>query len=181
MTSAHHHHTKYSLHPPPQSSQNDFRLPSLKDLNFQYRSPQNGAPGPPQQSPILEPPPQQQEPSSAPRHIPTWSRSTQNLPSSSAHQQHTPPLSAGVHELAQSKVEYPSKHENGGYVHPGLPLSAQVIPSSMNAGVSRNGDPAPHSPVQTKRPRATPSNMAQSRDVRAPHVNCLCFFFCCRH
>lgn len=173
MTSAHHHHNKYSLPPPPQSSQNDFlRLPSLKDLNFQYASPTNGARTQPQ---APEPAPQQQEHSAIPRHV-AWGRSTQNSSSnpsanSHPHQQHTPPLSAGAHEMSAAKVEYPSKHENGGYVHPGVPLSAQVtpVPGSVNIGNLRNEEP-PHSPNQPKRSRPI-STMGASRDVRTSHVS----------
>ncbi|KIM40529.1 hypothetical protein M413DRAFT_445974 [Hebeloma cylindrosporum] len=159
MTSAH----RYSL-----PSQNEsVRLPSLKDLNFQYRS------QPPQDSPNTQ---QDHAPPPA-RHPSSWGRSNQNPPPSNPsisslqshpHQQHTPPLSAGAHENVVPKVEYPSKHENGGYAHPGLPLSAQVtqVPGSVNTG--RNED-SPHSPNNSKRARTTTNMGSSSRDVRASH------------
>jgi hypothetical protein len=159
MTSAH----RYP--PPPPNSQNDFRLPSLKDLNF-YRP--SGA------QPAL-PPSQQQElanvqPEQTPhptRHPVAWNRSAYQpaqLATPSAHQQHTP---AG-HEVPP-KVEYTPKHENTGYAHPGVPLSVQ--PNSVTTSATivppRNED-ASHSSNLPKRQRTAPS--AASRDTRASHV-----------
>ncbi|PPQ90808.1 hypothetical protein CVT25_012128 [Psilocybe cyanescens] len=154
MASTHQHHSRYSLPTVPQNSQNDFRLPSLKDLNFQYRSP-SGTSQPPSQTELAA---QQQD---HPRHPAAWGRSapptnpsTTSVQSHPHQQQHTPPLSAG-HE-ATPKVEYPSKHENGGYAHPGMPLSAQmasVPPPSVNITSLRNEDVphSPHQPTQVKR------------------------------
>jgi hypothetical protein len=163
MTSAH----RYP--PPPPNSQNDFRLPSLKDLNF-YRP--SGA------QPAL-PPSQQQEPGNLQpeqpahptRHQVNWSRSAYQpaqLATPAAHQQYTP---AG-HEVSP-KLEYTPKHENNGYAHPGVPLSVQAnsVTHSANMVPPRNEDTS-HSPNQPKRQRTAPS--AASRDTRAPHVP---FFF----
>ena len=156
MTSAH----RYP--PPPPNSQNDFRLPSLKDLNF-YRP--SGA------QPAL-PPSQQQEPGNlqpdqAPhptRHTGNWNRSAYQpaqLATPAAHQQYTP----ASHEVSP-KVEYSPKQENNGYAHPGVPLSVQAT-NSASMVPPRNED-ASHSPSQPKRQRTAPS--AASRDTRAPHV-----------
>lgn len=174
MTSAH----RYSL-----PSQNEsFRLPSLKDLNFQYRSPNGAAPQP--QPPQDSPNAQQDHPLPT-RHASSWGRSSQNPPPSNPsisslqshpHQQHTPPLSAGAHENVVPKVEYPSKHENGGYAHPGLPLSAQVtpVPGSVNTGRSEDSS---HSANNSKRARTTTNMSTSSRDVRASHVTFEVYFF----
>ncbi|KAH9481597.1 GATA zinc finger domain-containing protein 10 [Psilocybe cubensis] len=172
MASAHQHHSRYSLPTVPQSSQSDFRLPSLKDLNFQYRSP-SGTSQPPPPTELV---PQQQD---HPRHQTTsWGRSVQPTNPSAAsvqshphQQQHTPPLSAG-HE-ATPKVEYPSKHENGGYAHPGIPLSAQTqpAPASVNITNLRNED-IPHSPIQptqaTKRRNLTETIAARDSHYAPP-------------
>jgi len=164
MTSTHQHHSRYALHPPPQNSQNEVRLPSLRDLDFKYQPLPNS-----QQS---KPPQTQQEhqPATTSRHPAAWGRTgQQSVPSTAPapHQQHTPPLSAG-HEIP-AKVEYPSKHDNGGYAHPGIPLSAQAtpLPGSVSIG-SHRGQENPHSPNQPK--RRTSNNMSASRDVRESHV-----------
>ncbi|KAF9522317.1 hypothetical protein CPB83DRAFT_899754 [Crepidotus variabilis] len=168
MTSAH-------RYPPPQtSSQNDFRLPSLKDLNFAYRPPVSGPQPalPPTQSTELGVI-QQEHPQTTSRHPAAWGRTAMNgsatAPSSvaGAHQQHASSQSAG-HDVP-SKVDYASKHENGGYAHPGIPLSAQAtpVPGSVN---TRNENA--HSPNQPKRQRTSSStNMPPSRDVRPVHPN----------
>ncbi|CAA7267053.1 unnamed protein product [Cyclocybe aegerita] len=154
MASAHQHH-RYALPPP---NQNDFRLPSLKDLNFTYQSP-TGQPDQQQQ--------QQQDHQQQQRQHPAWSRAppAQQQPPPAPHQQHTPPLSAG-HDVA-TKVDY-SKHENGGYAHPGIPLSAQATPVPVNIGAPRSEDIAP-SPSQPKRSRNASANMGAPREVRASH------------
>lgn len=84
---------RYTL-PPPQ----DFRLPSLKDLNFQYRS---------------RPPAPVEDPQDIPptRHVHQWARAPPTT------QQPSPPLSAGE--------QYASKHDQGGYLTPGMPMSVQ--------------------------------------------------------
>ncbi|KAF8905062.1 hypothetical protein CPB84DRAFT_636067 [Gymnopilus junonius] len=169
MTSAHQHHPRYSLHPPPQNSQSDFRLPSLKDLNFQYRSPNGTAPAP-QPVPSADLAPAQQDHPSNSRHVSAWSRPNPPSNPPPTHQQLTPPLSAG-HENTL-KVEYPSKHENGGYVHPGMPLSAQItsVQGSVNMGNQQRTEEPPHSPNQAKRPRNSSSHVAQSREPRSSHA-----------
>lgn len=157
-----HHHSRYTA--PQQSSQNERRLPSIKDLNFQYRSPQGSS--------VTQPELPTQEYPATPRHSSAWS--SRSVPISSQavqqhhHQQHTPPLSAG-HDVPKDQ-DYPSKQENGGYVHPGIPLSAQVapLPGAVNIGNPR-GDDSPHSPNQLKRSRTT-SNVPVPRDIRQSHV-----------
>ena len=150
-----HHHSRYTA--PQQSSQNERRLPSIKDLNFQYRSPQGSS--------LTQPEPPTQD---TPRH-PAWASRISNQ------QQHTPPLSAG-HDV-QKEQDYPSKQENGGYVHPGIPLSAQVAP--LPGAVNTRSDDSPHSPNQLKRSRTASSNVPVPRDIRQSHVisNFLPIFF----
>jgi hypothetical protein len=155
MTSTH-HHSRYTA--PQQSSQNERRLPSIKDLNFQYRSPQGN---------VTQPELPSQEYPTTPRHSAWPSRS---VPTQQVHQQqHTPPLSAG-HDVPK-ELEYPSKQENGGYVHPGIPLSAQVtiLPGAVNIGNPRTDD-SHHSPNQLKRSRTASSNVSVPRDIRQSHV-----------
>ena len=146
--------------------QNERRLPSIKDLNFQYRSPQGGF----TQSEL----PTQEYPT-PPRHPSTWPTRNQPVSTQSLqqhhHQQHTPPLSAG-HDVPK-ETEYPSKQENGGYVHPGLPLSAQLtpLPGAVNIGHPRTDDP----PNQLKRSRTAPTNVPVPRDIRPSHVTSIFF------
>ena len=161
MTSAHHHHSRYTA--TPQTSQNERRLPSIKDLNFQYRSPQGSV------VTQTELPPTQEYPTT-PRHSSAWGSrnpppSAQSLPQHHQ-QQHTPPLSAG-HDVPK-ELEYPSKQENGGYVHPGIPLSAQVAP--LPGAVNTRSDDPPHSPNQLKRSRTASTNVSVPRDIRQSHV-----------
>ena len=158
-----HHHSRYTA--PQQNSQNERRLPSIKDLNFQYRSPQGG---------VAQPePPIQEYPATTPRHSSAWGARSVPISNQAVQQhhqqQHTPPLSAGLD--APKEVEYPSKQENGGYVHPGIPLSAQVapLPGAVNIGNTRNDD-SPHSPNQLKRSRTASTNVPVPRDIRQSHV-----------
>lgn len=163
MTSA---HQRYAL---PPMSQNQ-RLPSIKDLNFPYRSPNGSAPV----VQATELPPAPQEHPSNSRHVSNWARSNPppNPPppvvQSHPHQQLTPPLSAG-HENT-IKVDYSSKHENGGYSHPGIPLSAQATPvqASVSLGGQQRAEEVPRSPNQPKRPRNS-SNNGQPREQRQSH------------
>ena len=166
MTSTHSRFTA-----PQQISQNERRLPSIKDLNFQYRSPQGN---------LTHTELPQQEYPPTPRHSSAWGpRSIPNPPVSAQpiqqhhQQQHTPPLSAG-HDVAK-ELEYPSKQENGGYVHPGLPLSAQVtpLPGAVNIGNPR-GDDSPHSPNHLKRHRTASTNVPVPRDIRPSQHVILC-------
>ena len=165
MTSAH----RYPQHPP-----NPPKLPSLRDLNF-YRPSGGQAALPPSQQPeqpVLQP----EQPPQPNRHQVAWSRSPANPYASSssaaaAAHQYAPQLSSG-HEVTP-KVEFPQKHENTGYAHPGMPLSAQTNPvlGSVNSGPSR-ADDASHSPNQPKKQRTAPTTA--SRDARGSHVR----FFC---
>jgi hypothetical protein len=176
MASAHHaaQQPRYSL-PPPPNAHNEFRLPSLKDLNFQYRPPlqQEASPAPNSAGSVEHNSASQEH---SPRHGQPWGRSNppSSVPSVMPTQQHphpqqTPPLSAG-HELSAPKVEYTSKQDNGGYLTPGIPLSAQLtpVPGSVNIGPGTRGDD-PHS--HSKRVRTSSGSMTIPRDVRPSHVS----------
>lgn len=148
------HHSRYTA--PQQNSQNERRLPSIKDLNFQYRSPQGGL--------VVQPDQQSQD---SPRHSSAWPPRSVPIPVQQHHQQqHTPPLSAG-HDV-QKEIDYPSKQENGGYVHPGIPLSAQVAP--LPGAVNTRTEDSPNSPNQLKRSRTVSTNVPVPRDIRQSHV-----------
>jgi hypothetical protein len=179
MASAHHlsaqQSTRYqTTHT--NSRDDPVRLPSLKDLNFDYqRGHRHQDPTAPQESSINT-----QE--NSVRHPQTWGRSHSTQSSSPMpahqqhhqlhpHQQHTPPLSAG-HESVPPKIEYASKTDSGGFMTPGIPLSAQTVPvpGSVNIGLTRSDD---SSQGQSKRSRRGSTNMGASRDVRTSHVTLL--------
>jgi hypothetical protein len=154
MTSAHRHP------PPPPNSQSDFRLPSLKDLNF-YR-PSGGQPA--LQLPETSIAQQEQPPSQPARHPATWSRSTPNP--------YPPPPAQPPYPDVPTKVEYSSS--NIAYA---IPFSAQpnAVPVAMQP---RREQPMshPHSPNLPKRQRtASSSSGAATRDGRPSHV-CASFF-----
>ncbi|TFK74151.1 hypothetical protein BDN72DRAFT_886516 [Pluteus cervinus] len=202
MASAHHaaQHSRYAL-PPPPGSNSDFRLPSLKDLNFSYRPLQSSQdiPAGHNSSSTLEPSPNaSQEP--LPRHSQTWSRSSQSSSLLGAstpapqhhsqqhqhpyqhqhqqhhqpqtpHQQHTPPLSAGP-EMSASRVDYSPKHDNAGYMTPAIPMSAQVTPVPASVSLGTRGDETSHTQHgQAKRARTSSQNMNTSREVRPVHTS----------
>lgn len=177
MASAH-HTQRYAL--PPPNANNDFRLPSLKDLNFQYRPPppsQQESPPVVVQSPQLDPVASQDH---SPRHGPAaWGRpnpSSSSVPAQMPHphhhqHQHSPPLPA-PHEAQTPKViEYSSKHDNGGYLTPGMPLSAQItpVPGAVNIGPGTRGDDMahPHNSLKRAHPGST---VNVPRDGRPSHV-----------
>ena len=152
MTSAHRHP------PPPPNSQSDFRLPSLKDLNF-YRP--SGV-QPALQLPETSIPQQEQPPSQPARHPATWSRSAPNP--------YPPPPAHDV----PTKVEYPSS--NIAYA---IPFSAQSNSVPVNMQPRREQQPMSHShsPNLPKRQRtASSSSTAATRDGRSSHV-CASFFW----
>lgn len=189
MASTHHAAAQHSRYPliTSANTRDEFRLPSLKDLNFQYQprgpssheSPQHPSAGPIDTSLNGQ--------DNAPRHVQSWNRANVQPQSPPAmpmhhqhqhqhqqqhpHQQHTPPLSAG-HEPPSSKVEYTSKQDNGGFLTPGMPLSAQStpVPGSLNIGPGTRSDEGAHGPSQAKRRRSS-ANMGTPRDVRTPHVS----------
>ena len=125
----------------------DFRLPSLKELNFGHRDWKHAS-STSSSSSALEPQQfqqqqQQQPPPAQPADI---SRQWNSRPTSMV-QQHTPPLSAG-HDAV--------KRDSAGYVHPGLPLSVQIQQTET-----------PRSPAQPKRSRQSSSTTnTVNRDVR---------------
>ncbi|KAF8623659.1 hypothetical protein AX17_007358 [Amanita inopinata Kibby_2008] len=161
---------------------NDFRLPSLKDLNFPYRPLQDDQQQHQQQQQQQQQhqqqhqqPQQHQQQQQQQQQQQPWSssRSTATAmpppPPSHQHQQHTPPLSAG-HDLAVPK------HENGAYIHhPSMSMSAQVTPIQQAAvplaSSARVVDEFSHSPNQAKRARV-PSQTINStpRVIRTPHT-----------
>lgn len=172
MASAHH-----QRYPPSHSNPRDdsVRLPSLKDLNFDYQRGHRHQDSP--TTTLDSSIPQSQDQS--PRHPQSWGRSHPTQSSSPMpphqqhhqlhpHQQHTPPLSAG-HESLPPKIEYASKADNGGFMTPGIPLSAQTVPvpGSVNIGLPRTDDQSQNQP---KRSRRNSTNMGASRDIRTPHV-----------
>ena len=169
MAAAHHaaprQQHQYSIPPPPPpaSLMNDaLRLPSIKDLQFSFERPrtegsQNSSGNGTQTMTEISVSASQDRSRS---HSQSWSRSVQPTPP--AHppqQQHTPPLSAGVEPKSS---DYPTRHDSGGYLTPGLPLSAQTtpLPGSVSVGPAvRNDDK-----------RSRPSPIVASRDSRPNHV-----------
>ncbi|KAJ7031415.1 hypothetical protein C8F04DRAFT_1111153 [Mycena alexandri] len=119
--------SRYTL-PPPQ----DFRLPSLKDLNFQYRS---------------RPPPQDDTPQDnipPARHVNQWAR-TQQQPS--------PPLSAAE--------QYASKHDQGGYLTPGVPMSLQQQQQPQQQSRSTEPkQPRPSARSSSRQSQASPAHLS---------------------
>ncbi|GLB40279.1 putative zinc finger binding to DNA consensus sequence [AT]GATA[AG] [Lyophyllum shimeji] len=178
MASSTHHYPPQNRYPSHTVQQNqrvdDLRLPSIKDLNFRYDTRrQDGSPQNPNSSiaPV--------ETVNSQENAVRWSRS--NIPPQSPtpiathhhhhaqhhqQQQHTPPLSAG-HEAPQPKTQYASKPDHGGFLTPGVPLSAQSTPvaGSVNTGPGTRGDEVP----QSKRRRSS-GNMSAPRDARSPHA-----------
>ena len=159
MASSAHHPAQQLARYPPAAHQNsrdeDLRLPSIKDLNFHHYSRRQ-----PQDTSQISPADHQDN---AARNVPSWSRSSQSQ-SSPMHpyqQQHTPPLSAG-HDTS------PPKLDNGGFLTPGLPLSAQStpVPGSVTIGPGARNEDVPHH----KRQRRTSDTMNPPRDGRSPHV-----------
>ncbi|EPQ52789.1 hypothetical protein GLOTRDRAFT_140412 [Gloeophyllum trabeum ATCC 11539] len=158
--------SSYSLPPPPSNTNmhnSDFRLPSLKDLNFQYRSPQDGSGQPPPSASnhgqYDHPPP---APSSS-RHEPgSWGRpGSTNQP---------PPPSSSGHEQSAKSVDYPhSKHE--GYVTPGIPLSAQTTPGP--GAINSTHPPQREDPahIPHKRPRSDSAVSSNISPGRSPHAS----------
>ena len=153
MTSTYQPPHSYS-HPPPQSNMSDnVRLPSLKDLNFQYRSPGS------QESPPLAngPPPPSEHPRS--RHDSgSWVRPPQSINGASVPAPHETPKS---HLYAAQKAET-------AYMTPGIPVSQQTGSNVSGANgippASRGDAPSQNS----KRPRS-PAVSASSG--RSPHVS----------
>ncbi|KAE9405216.1 hypothetical protein BT96DRAFT_361647 [Gymnopus androsaceus JB14] len=156
---------QYSIPPPPPPSNvfnDELRLPSIKDLAFKYERPrqepsQNSGAAPQPASEFLVS--SSQERTRAPSQ--SWGRPTPAaITTHHPQQQHTPPtppLSAG-HELS-------SRHDSGGYLTPGMPLSAQTtpLPGSVSTGPAiRNDD------VQNKRPRPSSRDSRQNHVVYAP-------------
>ncbi|KAF5372778.1 hypothetical protein D9615_010134 [Tricholomella constricta] len=183
MASSTHHqsaqHSRYSLSIPQNSRDEAVRLPSIKDLNFQYSRRHGSHDGSPHNlNPTIAPVDtsihsqensarwsrsnvQPQSPSPMPAHLQQHHHQHQHQ---HQHQQHTPPLSAG-HE--QPKNDYSSKPDNSGFLTPGMPLSAQStpVPGSVTIGPGTRGDEAP----QSKRRRSS-GNMGAPRDARSPHA-----------
>lgn len=132
-SSAHHSHP---------TMQSDFRLPSLKDLNFQYRPPlsstaQDTAPPPP--SGPVQPDHPGPNPNHNARH--EWPRSAHPPPHPThmLSSQHTSPVPGPHDHASRHEVAYPPTH-------------SQQPPPPVPTGSLRD-DPASHS---LKRPRSSP-------------------------
>ncbi|KAJ3844827.1 hypothetical protein F5878DRAFT_38007 [Lentinula raphanica] len=176
------HQYSIPLPPPPSGPSNDeLRLPSIKDLAFKYERPRQEVlqtvatiPQPPPPSEFIVS--SNQERSRI--HSQPWSRShpvpSVPPPITTHHlqQQHTPPLSAGHDPSSAKSVEYSPRHDTGGYLTPGMPLSAQMTPlagSVSTSSVVRGDD---HLQMQNKRPRTsslTPIG-GPPRESRPSHV-----------
>ncbi|KAJ7592907.1 hypothetical protein C8J56DRAFT_485034 [Mycena floridula] len=146
-------------YPPPND---DRRLPSIKDLNFHYRSPHaqepNGSVGAIVDSPVQDRHQQQWSRAPAPPVVqPVHSQQVQHHHHHPQQQQHTP--------SAAHVVDYAPKHDSAGYLTPGIPLSAQVTPIPGSVTTGTRGDEV------SKRPRTTSSNsMNAAREVRPIHT-----------
>ncbi|EMD33898.1 hypothetical protein CERSUDRAFT_117427 [Gelatoporia subvermispora B] len=158
MASAHHSYSHQHATQQPNIQTNDFRLPSIKDLNFQYRSPPNQTNQPlsngASQSEHTRPPP--------PRHDSSWARPS----SSSAAPANGQPA---PHEQSKARQYYPPKSD-AQYATPGVPLSQQNpsgtgAPNGSNAGPAR-GDAPP--PAPSKRPRS-PVNQSPAQSPHTPY------------
>ncbi|KAF5391558.1 hypothetical protein D9757_002511 [Collybiopsis confluens] len=171
MAAAHHAAPRqphqYSIPPPPPPAglMNDaLRLPSIKDLQFSFERPRtegqqhHSTNGVQNASEISVSASQER---SRP-HSQSWGRSAQHSSAAHPQQQHTPPLSG----LEPKSGEYSTRHNGGGgYLTPGLPLSAQTtpLPGSVSVGPAIRNDDLHH-----KRPR--PSPIVPPRDSRPSHV-----------
>ncbi|KZT01417.1 uncharacterized protein LAESUDRAFT_484345 [Laetiporus sulphureus 93-53] len=144
MASAHQPQHSYS-HPPPPMLQNDVRLPSLKDLNFQYRPP-------PSQDAQSAPNGNTAPDHSRPRHDSTnWGRA--NAGASMPPPQHQTNGSA-PHE--SPKTQYLQQPE-GHYASPSMPAHQQggagmAGPNGSGPGMPR-GD-APQNPMKRPHPES---------------------------
>ncbi|KZT29738.1 hypothetical protein NEOLEDRAFT_1238515 [Neolentinus lepideus HHB14362 ss-1] len=169
MASAH-HLPSYSLPPPPPNmhpSSSDFRLPSLKDLNFQYRSPQDGSGPPP-------------APPGAPSNHAQYDHPPPPVPPASRHDQgswprpvslNQPQPSSNAHEQPPKPVEYPhSKHE-GGYLTPGVPLSVQTTPApgAINSTHAPPREDPAHIPHKRPRSDSAVSSISPGRSPHTPY------------
>ncbi|KAK0480087.1 hypothetical protein IW261DRAFT_1476042 [Armillaria novae-zelandiae] len=120
------------------------------------------------------------------RHVEQWRRANAHAsisPASTHHpepqQQHTPPLSASHEQSAHKIMEYshpPPRHEHGGYVAPGMPLSGQMAqapaPMASSSGTVRGGDDLSHMHSHHKRPRTSSSSSVDvPRDARPPPMS----------
>ncbi|KAK7463377.1 hypothetical protein VKT23_006732 [Stygiomarasmius scandens] len=158
----------YSL--PPPGYNDSVRLPSIKDLELRYDRPRQdplpSQPPPPHPSqPLPEYASSVQERSA--RHPQHWARPIHHSVPPSAlpahqHLQHNPPLSAG-HEIPSRPDEYPSKHDNGGYVTPG-PASLQVNPVPISAPPIRSDE---HSHLRANK-RARTTSLTPTVPTREP-------------
>jgi len=154
-SSTHQQQARYPPVPHQNSRDEDLRLPSIKDLNFHHYSRRQ-----PQDASQISPADHQDN---ATRNVPSWPRPNQSQsPMHPYQQQHTPPLSAG-HDTS------PPKLDNGGFLTPGMPLSAQStpVPGSITIGPGARNEDAHH----PKRQRRTSDTVNPPRDGRSPHVS----------
>lgn len=162
MSSAHQQHPvhPYSLPPPPPppSMQSEVKLPSLKDLNFQYRSPQSAQDPPPSSSAASTSSDHGSQTFSSRRE---WSRpasSATSVNQSISHTQHSPQFSP--HE--QKAAPY------SGYAPDSSHYNAPVVHAPHPPNVGQNTREESHHP--TKRPRSS-SNAISTSPAHSPHVS----------
>ncbi|KAL0579288.1 hypothetical protein V5O48_002686 [Marasmius crinis-equi] len=171
MAAAHHAAQRgpYSLPTTHSSTNDDLRLPSIKDLQFNYPRRQQGHSQPNEPPPGYEhghPPPQDRV-NRLPQHWPRQPQPPHTIPypaqapppQSNIHPPHpqqniSPPPPSQPHEAPPKPADYPPRYENNGYATPGLPLSAQTtpVPGSVNSGPAVRSEEY-HPQVHNKRAR----------------------------
>lgn len=158
MASAHHpaQAPRYSLPPMPNAT-NDFRLPSLKDLNFQYRSPGQGQDIPP--APMTNGSPQAEHVGSSQSH------SGRHDPTSWARPSPTTPVSASMPPQHQHQAQHhqthphANQHTNQQHSHSNSHQLSPPTPSGgHDHGIAR--------PIEYSAPR--PENGLHSHQLAPP-------------
>ena len=175
------HQNSYSLPPPPQT-QSEFKLPSLKDLNFSYRSPVSGGP-----SSVQDPPaPSANASASSEYASPTyqhtrrgWSRSSSTSVStpSSVHQslhspqqpQHPQYLSQHPQQHHQSLPRHVSYPYGPDSTHP-PPPPPQMPPPQSSHHLSAGPNPRDEAHQSNKRPRSGSTSIS-TPSTHSPHVS----------
>ncbi|OCH84918.1 hypothetical protein OBBRIDRAFT_821715 [Obba rivulosa] len=137
---------------------NDFRLPSIKDLNFQYRSPQNQG-GAPLSNGVGQPEHARAPPA---RHDSSWARSSSSS-AAPANGQSMP------HEQPKAR-QYPPQKSEAQYATPGVPLSQQNspamgAPNGSNAGPTRGDAPSTAPPKRAR----SPVNQSPAQSPHTPY------------
>lgn len=158
MTSTYQPPHSYSHPPPPPNNMSDnVRLPSLKDLNFQYRSP-----GSQESPPLANGPPPPSEHGRSRHEVASWNRPPP--PQSSVN---GAPVSAS-HETSKSHLYTPQKTETA-YMTPGLPASQQ--PGSNVSGPNGAASAPPRGDMPPQSLKRTRSPAVSASPGRSPHVS----------